>query len=572
MRFYNPRSFAFLVWGGLMLLVMPPAHASGTSTSVSASGSESSIEDGSGRILIAASRTSRRRSSSSSGYGSNSSNYNTYNRTGANTNQYSDSSSRSSRRSRSNYDDAFGDSDDSRRSRRSRRSTDEEENQLSERDQRNTSDTDDNKKTSPTSRSGKSSGPSNTKRTSGGSEEIEVSGPTAKTDTGKAANKRDKKSEPPKVLATKPQIYIQASTNPVLLDEEFDLDFRFQNPKNKGYDRFEFTLKYDPEYFEFISSSTDSETLQIADQAIDKKPTIREVNSGSLSYYVNEVFPATGTIHYLLELSDESSTASGLVATARFRGIKQCRPMEFEFISELQDPDGLPNGLRKSGVTLDGVDILGNVENPTDGLLSQRVGVKTEQEREISDRTLAQDENVEKSFNTNLRLWTPRRQIVLGEEFDVYVDLENPDADIFDQISLLIAFNPRVLAVVDYDDNNAITQGVNIHDGTYRETFPFDYSNVNKVDQERGVIDYRMRAYRKGLRAEGTLAAIRFRALQTTTKTTLRLLVDLESEEPTSGLFYRFEDVLGDSQDPADGLATTSIQIGRIRTASALAP
>ena len=401
-------------------------------------------------------------------------------------------------------------------------------------------------------------------------EEVGVSGATAKNARGRAPAKGKKAPKapakpPPPTNAT---LYALANPSTVLLNEVLEVSFEFVNPQKKGYDRLEFTIDYDPTAFEFIGLATGGLPNQLMDDSVAKNATIRSVLESKKDglQYENVVDPVEGRIHYLLDLQDETSTASGRIGVAAFRAMKEVRSSPFRFLTQPSDSDD-EMSLRKSGVTSQGVDILGDPGSVTDGFVSSDVGVYAVRERTVADRSFNRVEDDEAGFyNTSLRLVTPRREIVVGEDFEAHVVLDNPDADAFDQISLLIAYNPNVLAAVDSDSNNAIAKGVNIHDGSYRKDFPFDYAVGNTVDTEKGLIDYRMRAYRRPLRAEGTLASIRFKALKTTKKTSLRLLVDLESQEPTTGLFYRLKDVLAADTDPADGLTTISLQIGRVPT------
>lgn len=517
-----------------------------------------------GRVLLAQSRSRSRSSSTNS----------SYNQSG--NQQYQGTGSSRSRRSSStsSYDPRSGDPNagNSRNSRRDRSRT-------SRRDSRNSDDNAD-------GQSLDNSRKDTSKKTSSGggggkkaADEIEVTGANAqsrtKTSPKTAPKPGGKKTPAPKKAAAprvqRPTLFAQSSDDPVMIGDTFRLQLELLNPKRKGFDRLEITLQYDPEYFEFVPSGTAEVENSLVDTQVGEKGSIRDTMEGRLAYYANDIFPASGVVHYVLELHNETSTAQGVIGIAEFRGLQEVRGSRFDFLPRIADPSN-PGKEWTSSLTLVSKDVLGDAELPTDGYLNEEVGITTERERRIAARSLNDEDEETRILNTRLRLWTPRQEIVLGEEFDVYVDLANPDADAFDAVALLIAYNPRVIAVVDHDQDNGITQGINIHDGAYREDFPFDYAVVNEVDATKGVVDYRMRVYRRPLRAEGTLAAIRFRALATTRMTTLRLLVDLESEEPTTGLFYRFNDVLGDGSDPADALTTTSIMVGRAPTVGMASP
>jgi hypothetical protein len=68
-----------------------------------------------------------------------------------------------------------------------------------------------------------------------------------------------------------------------------------------------------------------------------------------------------------------------------------------------------------------------------------------------------------------LQLKSQRSTINVGDEFLVDIDYDNPKRAELDTVKLKLKFDPKVLQVVDYDDDNWITQGVNIHDGDVRD-------------------------------------------------------------------------------------------------------
>jgi len=51
------------------------------------------------------------------------------------------------------------------------------------------------------------------------------------------------------------------------------------------------------------------------------------------------------------------------------------------------------------------------------------------------------------------------------------------------------------------------------------------------------------------------------KAIRPTKKTTLRIFMNENGEEPTTGIFYRTMDRLGDPANPYDGVKTTSISV-----------
>lgn len=97
------------------------------------------------------------------------------------------------------------------------------------------------------------------------------------------------------------------------------------------------------------------------------------------------------------------------------------------------------------------------------------------------------------------------------------VVLLNPAGLDLDHIRLRIRYQPELVEVLDADQDNYITQGINIFDGDFHERFPFDSLIANRVRPAGGVIDYEVgsltgaRSYRGG-----TIARIVYRALKPT--------------------------------------------------------
>lgn len=100
----------------------------------------------------------------------------------------------------------------------------------------------------------------------------------------------------------------------------------------------------------------------------------------------------------------------------------------------------------------------------------------------------------------------PAKQFVGTDEVSTAdVVLVNPGEYSFDSLRLRIRYDPSQLKILDADENNYVTGGVNIWDGGFHADFPFDSFQANEVDLARGVIDYRAsnldgpRVYRSGV-------------------------------------------------------------------------
>jgi len=408
---------------------------------------------------------------------------------------------------------------------------------------------------------------------------------------------QEQEARPQTQLAT---LYLTVNADEILIGDVFAVDVELSNPKRTGYNRLAAVFRYDPVFLRPVVTppSTEGESPQPALAMIDDvtsapalkgvaavaekapSPYLREAFSreDKISLYQNIVDHEKGLVSYMFEITGETSTAQGRVASVYFEALQPTQRTQLEFYFPSSTAEGKTGeGQSESaelgtGLFLNDEDRLGLPLLPGDGTISRWVTIFSEKPTKDRVRSLDRDELAqEEVYRTQLRLVPDADQVVIGDEFDVQIELDNPDHDQFDQVSLLIAYNPRVLEVVDYDENNIIARGLNIHDGSYRDRFPFDLGLTNKVDPEKGLIDYRIRGYREPLRSEGTLASIRFRALKSTSKTTLRIIYSPEGKDPTTGLFFRLQDVLGDSSDPRDGMNTCSMQIGRLRSAAAAA-
>ncbi|MFH1741380.1 MAG: hypothetical protein ABIH23_20440 [bacterium] len=400
-------------------------------------------------------------------------------------------------------------------------------------------------------------------------------------------------AQPAKPQSQWATLYMTVNADQIIVGDVFSVDIRLSNPKKIGFDHLAAVVQYDPVFLRPVGklSELDESLPEPAESMIDdvtsapartgvaavsgkeEGPYIRETidNRDRITLYENTIDSDRGLLSYIFEVTDETCTAQGRVASVHFEALQPTvgqTKLAFHFADSAAEP---PEGTSEPGTGLSrgDEDCLGLPLRTGDGTIDRGISILSEKPSKNRVRSLDRGQTDEEVYPTHLRLKSDQDQIVVGEEFDVYVELENPDHERFDQISLLVAYNPRVLEVIDYDEDNAVTRGLNIHDGSYREAFPFDYSIMNSVNTETGVIDYRMRGYRRPLRAEGTLACIRFRALKATSKTTLRIFLDRDGKDPTTGLFYRFQDVLGDSTDPTDGVSTCSVQIGRLQSAAA---
>ena len=369
-----------------------------------------------------------------------------------------------------------------------------------------------------------------------------------------------------------------------------DLAVRLNNSKSISLDLVNFTLKYDPDFLEFLppASATRAAELGTVYYIEDEGGDFSLALSHKLPEgYVNYVEPEVGVVRYRAHTPTPDAIAGkGTLAMLRFRFKQKVGSTNIEFIFrkdelpfiELAELDAahLVRSETDTGywteVRLEGKDQLGKEKEPLDGALSTNivawrdlsVGSGRRQavyrmpgelsEGEIEDATFM-------DFGTSIAL-TPEVPVVAeGEVFDMQVWLRNPNHAEFDTVELFLAYNPRVLRPVDNDENNWIQGGINLHDGDSHETFPFDVQLENEILPRPGYILYRMKRTLDPMRTEGLIGTVRFKALRQTAGTRLKILFHKDGESPTTGLFRNGHDVLGWSDDLTDGVQFDRITI-----------
>jgi len=171
-----------------------------------------------------------------------------------------------------------------------------------------------------------------------------------------------------------------------------------------------------------------------------------------------------------------------------------------------------------------------------------------------------------------LRLVANKTEIPANEDFYVGVWFENPRLAYVSKVAFKILFDPNVLEVVDEDENNWITRGVNIFDGDYHRSFPFDIHIENAVSNQLGLITYAMACTeRRALPEEGYIARIRFRPKALADSTEIRFVMGPENDPLRTRVTYLGADILGDPDVPDDGVENLLVRIVRPRPRRALA-
>ena len=131
--------------------------------------------------------------------------------------------------------------------------------------------------------------------------------------------------------------------------------------------------------------------------------------------------------------------------------------------------------------------------------------------------------------------------------------LINPSDEPFDELQFRIRYDPTAVKILDADVDNYIAAGVNIFDGDFHRTFPFDYHVRNEVDPRRGVIAYHVGSTSGPVTySGGTVARIVYRMLRQAGNTVFWF----DRADPLTGgiatdVSSRGRSLLGDTDDDA---------------------
>jgi hypothetical protein len=161
-----------------------------------------------------------------------------------------------------------------------------------------------------------------------------------------------------------------------------------------------------------------------------------------------------------------------------------------------------------------------------------------------------------------LALRPRERSIPAGGEFLVDVVFSNPRRADIDTVDLFIRFDPNVLQVVDYDENNWITHGLNIFDGDYHEELPFDYHLKNAAYNGTGLIRYQMGfSSRVRIPSSGTIATIKFKAVDSAAAAEIAFDLDESSVERRTSVSFLGFNLIGVPGRRVESLTNAAVRV-----------
>jgi hypothetical protein len=331
------------------------------------------------------------------------------------------------------------------------------------------------------------------------------------------------------------------------MGQRFVSTVELENPSGKEFDEVGFVLRYNPKVLRVIDgdeaevgTNVHARSFRDAFPWEDRKD------------YINRVDEENGLVTYRAKWRDgEPLTSAGPIAAVTFEVIRSVESrLDFVFREPSAETEMVADGSPLTFVRLRGEDVLGRRNDPEDGTVYAAVKFYEEPEEREPDhlpRKAGQD------LMTRIVIYPAVDALFPGQEFDYVVQLDNPNRVDFDEVALVLGYNPTYLQPIDHDQGNFISKGLNLFDGDFHETFPFNHHRRNEVDTRRGVMVYQMGTLRTALNASGVVASARFRALAPTGEKGTRLKVGFVRGSLESGLTRRGEDVLGDPEEWKDG-------------------
>ncbi|MBI1388699.1 MAG: hypothetical protein GC154_09660 [bacterium] len=400
---------------------------------------------------------------------------------------------------------------------------------------------------------------------------------------GRAQGKKTQATETQFRTRESAMLYMKPARSVVAVSQPVEVDVMLANSSRSDFDEMRFEIAFNPERLMVVDGQdeqgnwipatdlrltpTEEELKELDDQnnSSGKKTVfIMDKPRGVYNIDENRVDNASGRIDFKMSVPEKTANEAGIIGRITVVPLVAMEKAEMKFLFVDPNDDKAPTADNlNTYIHLKGEDQLGSSYDPADGVIHLELEVLSslDQERartkvEIADDTRTFDGDEGGGIELHL---LPRQSTVdVGDVVEVDVVLANPNAEQFDALSLLVAFNPRIFEAVDADD---YSQGVNLETEPYKGKFAFDFPLLNSVSNEKGLVDYRVRNMRRPLKSQGVLATIKLRAVRPTTKTTFRILVNEKGEDPTTGVFMKNRDALGAPSDPYDGFTTASLTV-----------
>lgn len=330
-------------------------------------------------------------------------------------------------------------------------------------------------------------------------------------------------------MGSEPTMNIQAVEG-----EEFVTRVGLQNPRGTTFDKFRVSLKYDPTLMRPVG--LDDRDIR----SMTEKPPAAQVDD------------RRGIISVAFDLDKPRTDPALGLFKVQWKALAPASFGPISFLNTEKHPTYIltPKGLN----VLHQRDEDGPVEaSEKTGLVDASVTIAPSQ----STAKVLQEDN--QSFSAislahGIAEGTAQGGVILelrprvstvrvGEEFLVDVLYSNPKRAELDTVQLSIRFDPAALQVVDWDEDNWITRGVNVYDGEYHDDLPFDFHRRNDANNSTGRIEYDM-GFKNRVRIpnRGVIGTIRMRAIAPTPRAEMafELTEDEEDRALTAVSFLGF--------------------------------
>lgn len=326
----------------------------------------------------------------------------------------------------------------------------------------------------------------------------------------------------------------------------------FRNARRSAYDAVEISLKYDPSLMKPLGlddSGVDGLLASPGEARFDAR-------RGIISYRAQFAEPRRDEIITLFKV-DWKALAPTVHTSLQFQNSEKHRSVvlmgESNVLHSQSDDEALEysvtNGLLGADIAIvpDGKTLL-EMEEDDSGMGGVALA------REISDGSA--------EGGVMLALRNRQDPVMAGDEFLVDIVYSNPRRMEIDSMRIRLRFDPRVLQVVDYDEGNWITKGVNIFDGDYHEDLPFDFHIRNMVYNNTGELQYEMGfAERAKIPGSGVVATIRFKALAPTESTSVQFDLDENGKTSRTAVSFLGFNLIGTPGERANALSNVALRI-----------
>lgn len=333
--------------------------------------------------------------------------------------------------------------------------------------------------------------------------------------------------------------------------EEFITRVTLRNSRRSSFDEAEISLRYDPDVLEPIG--------------VDD----RVVRSWSTSPSV-QVDRGRGLILFMAQFPETVREEHMDMMLIKWRARRAAANSRISFVNSLDHPTRILGDFRN--ILHAGADAEGGETSERRGLLEADVAVApgAQTRRNLDDvsselgmmQLISQISDGTAAGGVSLSLRPQTESVGAGEEFLVDVVYQNPNRADVDSVRLKLRFDPSVLEVVDFDEGNWITKGLNIFDGDYHEEFPWDFHIRNVAYNNTGIIQYEKGlSSRTRLPSSGTIATIKFRAKRAVTRTQVYFDFDETEETLTTAVTFLGFNLVGRPGERVKSLTAAQLSV-----------